>query len=55
MKVEIEFGKLYNGATFYDPKSERKWVKVDENGAVQESDSNDTVGYFAPNEIVIVE
>lgn len=55
MKIEIEFGKLYNGATFIDPKTERKWVKFDEDGAVRESDPYDTVGYFGKEEIVIVE
>ena len=55
MKIEIEFGKLYNGSTFFDPKTERKWVKFDESGAVRESDPYDTVGSFQEDEIVIVE
>jgi hypothetical protein len=52
--VKIEFGKLYNGATFYDTATLTRWVKVEEYGAVAEYDQYDGVGYFAPDEIVEV-
>jgi hypothetical protein len=53
--IKIEFEKLLMGATFYDKSTNRKWVKVDETGAVRENDPYDTIGAFEPNEIVIVE
>lgn len=53
--VEIEFGKLYFGSTFYDPKTNDTWVKVDEDGAVMENDSDDNIGSFLYNEIVVVQ
>lgn len=52
--MEIEFEKLEFGTTFKDTRFQKKWVKIDESGAVREDDPFDTIGSFDPKEIVIL-
>lgn len=50
--IKIEFYRLYGGATFFDPKTNLKWVKFDDDGAVIENSCHDSIGAFRPDEIV---
>jgi hypothetical protein len=52
LKMTIEFGKLYFGATFVDPESKLRFVKYDEGNAVWEDDEEDNLASFDQDELV---
>ena len=54
-KMEIQFSKLEFVTTFTDIRTQKRWVKYDETGAVREDDPYDTVGVFGPTEKVIID
>lgn len=50
----IKFEKLYFAATFVDPNTNLRFVKIDEEHAVLEDDPTDTPAEFKSDEVVLV-